>query len=172
MKLDDTTKSNDNVLQNSLKEKFLKKVITDIKEITQALAQVSVKLNNGTQELIKKINANLNELNQFVDDKEFNDETALKVVLSQLQSRLQKLPPQLKQLPYSNKTSINNLCNAINTILEKLANFLMNGPIVSEGVYISVPYKSYNFNLFHPFRSINISVESSSEKSMDALSLA
>jgi hypothetical protein len=144
--------------ENRSKKEFIEKIITDIEEINQSLNKIFDNLSVETQELIAKINNTKAKLNQLINDKEFHTQVE-KEILSGLQGHLKELQPKLKQLPYSSQPFINNVCKVINTLLEKLADFLMNGPIVSEGVYIAIPLQPHPFNFFHPARSINTSVE-------------
>ncbi|WP_342227011.1 hypothetical protein [Rickettsiella endosymbiont of Rhagonycha lignosa] len=150
------------------KKEFLEKIITDIDNINQSLDKIFDDLSVETQILIASINNTKSELNQLINDKEFYT-PAEKEIFRELQGHLEKLPLQLMQLPYSNQQFINNLCKAINTLLEKLADFFMNGPLVSEGVYIANPSQPYHFNFFHPSRLVNTSVEDLS-KGLNAFS--
>lgn len=150
--------------KNDSKEKFLKEIVSDISKIMVTLNKISVKLDDGTQELINNINYDFGGLLQSIYSKELNDERVIKN-LNELENHFQKLSPQLKKLPYSDQALINSLCKAINTLLEKLADFFMNGPLIGEGVYIPLPNaKPHHFDFFHPSKSINPSVEDLSEK--------
>lgn len=147
------------------KEKFLKEIVSDISQIMVTLDKISVKLDDGTQELINNIRYHFGVLLQSIYSKELNDERVIKDALNEIENHFQKLSPQLKKLPYSDQALINSLCKAINTLLEKVADFLMNGPLIAEGVYIPLPNaKPHHFDFFHPSKSINPSVEYLSEK--------
>lgn len=138
--------------KNILQDRVLKTIIADIQKISKSFDKISVDLNSKSQKLIKEINTNAAELSAKTSD----DQTQ---ILEKLREDLEELNTQLKQLPYSNNLIINNLCKAINTLLEKLADFFMNGPLVSEGVYIANPSQPHHFNFFHLSKPISTSVE-------------
>lgn len=156
------------------KKEFLEKIITGIENINQSLDKIFDNLSIQTLSiqtllLISSINTIKLELNQLINDKEFYT-PAEKEILRELQECLEKLRLQLMQLPYSNRPIIDKLCKAINTLLEKLADFFMNGPLVSESVYIANPSSQpHRCDFFHPFRPINTSVEDLS-KSLNSFS--
>lgn len=142
------------------KIQFIEKIITDIEEINQSLNKILDDLTVETKELIKEINTNAAKL-KLISAETSDDQTQ---ILERLRGELEELNPQLKQLPYSNNLIINNLCKAINTVLAKLADFLLNGPHVGEGVYIPAKnVKTYSYNIFHPCKRINTSIEEALE---------
>lgn len=79
------------------------------------------------------------------------------------QGNLENLNEQLKALPYSDSKTINSLCENINKLLNILADFFMNGPIISEGVYIANDSKPHQFQFFHPSQSVKNCIKDLSE---------
>ncbi len=153
------------VIENSLYESFENRKAKKILEIITKKIKPpkNCSLNAKSQELIEEIGVNAAELQQLINDEAFNTHSE-KDIFQALQSNLKKLQDELKQLPYSNQRFINSLCKAINTLLEKIADFLTNGPIVSEGVYLANPSGPSHFNFFHPSRTVNTSIEDLSER--------
>lgn len=153
--------------ENRNKMKFIVKII---EEINQSLNKILDDLTVETKELMRDINTNATELKRIISLEPYTDQTLIyttqkgREILERLRGELEELNPQLKQLPYSNNLIINNLCKAINTVLAKLAAFLLNGPHVGEGVYIPAKnVKTYSYNIFHPCKRINTSIEEALE---------
>ncbi|EDP46242.1 hypothetical protein [Rickettsiella grylli] len=116
--------------------------------------------------LVRKINVYFSELNQLMKDDPINHlnfESENDAIIKDFKNSLECLRHQVKQLPYSDYRLVHNLYKMINQLLEKLADFFMNGPVISEGVYISNTSKSNHFNFFHPSQSVDKALADLSE---------
>lgn len=117
----------------------------------------SIKINDN--ELFKEKNKDLAFLANDMK-KVFSE---LEQIKNEFQGNLENLNKQLKALPYSDSKIINSLCENINKLLNILADFFMNGPIISEGVYIANDSKPHQFQFFHPSQSVKNCIKDLSE---------
>lgn len=155
-------------------ESTWKSLADDISKLLTKGVVVGDEIQTIFTELTSKLTSNWNKLSQNNKERHclisqkgeleaihnsINQE--LQVDLSPFTADLRTLTDHLQALPYSSSKIIDSVCKIINKLLEKLANFFMNGPIVTEGVYIPIPKpKSYNFNFFHPAKSACNRIES------------
>lgn len=135
--------------------------------VSNILVQCS-KIPGASQELVKTIGTHLSELEQFTNDKGSNpSEKEAEEIIREIKEKLNTLKEKLSLLPYSDHQIVNKLVSAINLFLGKLADFFMNGPLITEGRYIPNPSKPHQFLFFHPAKAeIKALADISNQKSI------